>query len=95
MELKDVFEWVSKLGALGVALQALRWSREDKTVAVAAFEKLNEERKKIQDRCNDVIEKGAVENALLKDKVATCIAEIASLRERITALIERAHGGER
>lgn len=77
----SLFESITKLGAPGFMLLALYWMRQDKAVAIAAFEKLNEERKKIQDRSNEVIEKCAIEMALLKDKIATLTNDLHD-RER-------------
>lgn len=83
MELGIIFEWVSKLGALGVALLALKWARDDNAKYAAAFEKLNEERKTLQTRATDVIEKAAIEMAILKDKVTTLITTIHDLANAI------------
>lgn len=83
MEPGIIFEWVSKLGALGVALLALKWARDDNAKYAAAFEKLNEERKTLQIRANDVIEKISIETAILKDKVATLITTIHDLSNTV------------
>ena len=89
MDIGVIFETASKLGALGVALLALKWAREDKASSVKLFESLNDERKQLQNRANDFIEKSAIEMALVKDKVNTLIAEIAALKEKI---LSRRHG---
>jgi len=78
-----IFEWVSKLGALGVALLALKWARDDNAKYAAAFEKLNDERKTLQIRSNDVIEKISIETAILKDKVATLVTTIHDLSNAV------------
>lgn len=61
-----IFQAASQLGALGVALLALYWTRQDKAEAVKAFTALNDERKAMADKMTQVMQDVSVKIATLE-----------------------------
>lgn len=64
--LSAIFDVLGKLGALGVALYALRESWNQRREAVDAFKELNEEKADLQKASTEVIRQNAVEIALYR-----------------------------